>query len=150
VRASLPIASLCAWLVVGCAHTRAAIDTPPAEAAPEASRDAEPAKKPAETKQRPPRAFAAGSGLRLSTSPEGQLTPDGLKLVRARLRAEGDLAPSEADERADEDALHLDDPTEQAVRSAQRRHGLPATGIPDEATIRALGLDPTRVLRRKE
>jgi hypothetical protein len=41
----------------------------------------------------------------------------------------------------------LDAPTTQALEKFQRREGLAATGFPDRATVRRLGLDPERMYR---
>jgi hypothetical protein len=37
---------------------------------------------------------------------------------------------------------------ERALREFQNARNLPATGVPDDATVRALGLDPEKIFRR--
>jgi murein L,D-transpeptidase YcbB/YkuD len=44
----------------------------------------------------------------------------------------------------------LDDPTAQALEKFQRREGLAATGFPDRATVRRLGLDPEHMYRPEQ
>ena len=41
----------------------------------------------------------------------------------------------------------LDDSTQAAILKFQRREGLPATGLPDNETLRRLGLDPQEIKR---
>jgi len=58
---------------------------------------------------------------------------DRLRAVRVALRKRGyDAGPTGA---------AMDAPTAEALRSFQRRQGLPVTGRPDQTTISALGLE---------
>jgi hypothetical protein len=77
--------------------------------------------------------------ISISTSPGALLKPGAAKLIQEKLSQDGDLegdASSELDARA-----------RAALAKFQRRHDLPATGIPDDATVRKLGLAPEAVFR---
>jgi len=150
-------ALLLATALVGpaCAHSRVATDEPQRETpaakdvassgSPESSKDSskrgakeggkeEAAASPADRTRSP-------TGLPLSTSPAASLADGAAAKLQERLAAEGHLAPNVASER-------LDAATERALREFQSAHNLPATGVPDDATVRALGLDPEKIFRR--
>jgi len=61
---------------------------------------------------------------------------DRIPVIKARLRATGDLAPSHSYF----ESLGLDDSVEQALRSYQRRNGLRITGRVDRATLTMLNV----------
>jgi peptidoglycan hydrolase-like protein with peptidoglycan-binding domain len=129
-------------LAIGCGHTHVAADAP---AAPAASTAAPPA---ADTPSAPVATVTRARPTRrdpkpptLVASPAAALAAGGIDKLQARLVATGDLG-------ADAATGHLDDATEHAVRTFQRARNLPATGVPDDATVRALGLRPEDLFRR--
>jgi hypothetical protein len=77
--------------------------------------------------------------IAISTSPGALLKPGAAKLIQEKLSQDGDL---EGDASSDLDAR-----ARAALAKFQRRHDLPATGIPDDATVRKLGLAPETVFR---
>jgi hypothetical protein len=78
------------------------------------------------------------NGLPLTTSPLPLLQPGAAKKIQERLAKEGLLKEKHA-------SGELDGPTNAALTRFQRKQKLPATGYPDDATIRKLGLDPKEV-----
>ena len=122
------------WMIFGvasgCGHTHAATDVP-AEAAV-----VEPAPRP---KHHAPK--ADGGTAPLFASPEAALAPDGIEKIQERLVARGDLDDADT-------SGHLDDATKRALIALQKKHNLPATGVPDDTTVRKLGLDPAQIFRR--
>lgn len=76
----------------------------------------------------------------LATSPAGLLKPGAEKKIQDKL-ADGGLLKDE------HPSGSLDGATREALRKFQRQNSLPATGMPDDATIRKLGLDPGDVFR---
>jgi len=81
-----------------------------------------------------------GPEIPLATSPSGLLVPGAAKRIQARLAAQDLLGSDRADD-------VLDGPTTQALRRFQHQNGLPATGVPDDATVRKLGLRPEDVFK---
>lgn len=79
-------------------------------------------------------------GLPLTTSPAALLKPGALKTIQERLAKDGGL-PSDDVTGAPNAA------TRDAVARFQRRQDLPATGVPDDATLRKLGLNPDDVFK---
>ncbi|HEX4405457.1 MAG TPA: peptidoglycan-binding domain-containing protein [Polyangia bacterium] len=77
--------------------------------------------------------------ISISTSPGALLKPGAAKLIQEKLSQQGDL---EGDPSSD-----LDGRARSALAKFQRRHDLPATGLPDDATVRKLGLAPEAVFR---
>lgn len=71
----------------------------------------------------------------LATAPEGLLEPGAVSRIQQALVRAGSLTGAHAEGR-------LDPPTLKALRAFQRAHDLPPTGLPDDATLSALGLDP--------
>jgi membrane-bound lytic murein transglycosylase B len=74
-------------------------------------------------------------GMRGEQPPEPQtlLTKDHLKLVHARLQAEGvSVGPVDGE---------LNAPTEAALRAYQQKQGIPVSGAADEATLKQLQID---------
>lgn len=76
----------------------------------------------------------------IASSPEGLLQPGAVPSIHEKLKAAGYLADSEAKEA-------LDGPTRNAIRAFQRDRSLPATGLPDDETVRKLGLEPRAIFR---
>jgi hypothetical protein len=77
--------------------------------------------------------------ISISTSPGALLKPGAAKIIQEKLSQDGDF---DGDVSSD-----LDGRTRGALAKFQRRHDLPATGIPDDATVRKLGLRPDDVFR---
>jgi len=134
-------AAICLGLCLvglGCGHTHAVTDAPPATAPAAATA-------PVAAASPPPahRAIVASEpgAPPLFTSPAAALAPGGVEKIQARLVKTGDLASDDA-------TGHLDDATEHALRAFQRAHHLPATGVTDDATTHALGLRSEDVFRR--
>lgn len=78
----------------------------------------------------------------LSNSPAGLLKPDALEKIQSKLEANGQLDK-------DYSAGKFDPNTRTALRNFQEANGLPATGAPDDATVRKLGLNPSDIFRAK-
>lgn len=74
----------------------------------------------------------------LATAPGGLLAPGAEQKIREKLAAEGCL---------DDDAKRSGGALSEGLRRCQSAHDLPATGMPDDATIKALGLDPGQIFR---
>jgi hypothetical protein len=77
--------------------------------------------------------------ISISTSPAALLKPGAAKSIQERLSRSGDLHGDVSS--------GLDGPTQNALKTFQREHDLPATGIPDDATVRKLGLKPEDIFR---
>lgn len=77
--------------------------------------------------------------ISISTSPGGLLKPGAAKAIQAKLSRDGDLHGDVGSDR--------DGPTHDALARFQRSHDLPATGVPDDATVRKLGLKPEDIFR---
>jgi hypothetical protein len=134
-------------LALGCSHTQhvessaggksAAADrgshaTPPQDAS------ARPVRPPSPN-ARPPSDEPAPT-IPLATSPSGLLKPGAEKKIQEKLSDKGvldDKSPSG----------ELDGPTREALRRFQHDQGLPATGMPDDATVKRLGLDPGDIFK---
>jgi peptidoglycan hydrolase-like protein with peptidoglycan-binding domain len=136
------------WLAAAaaatCSHTRTVGDKGSAESSRESAEGSSARHKRAssgrgETTQESPSSRAAPAP-QLSTSATGILKDGGAALLQQRLHAQGYLTN-------DKKTGKLDDATEAALRSFQRDRHLPATGIPDDATVNALGLKPSDVFR---
>jgi peptidoglycan hydrolase-like protein with peptidoglycan-binding domain len=80
------------------------------------------------------------AAVRLSTSPEALLKPGALARIQEKLAHEGTLNG--------EPTGKMDAATKKGLEDFQRDHDLPATGIPDDATVGRLGLKPTDVFRQ--
>lgn len=76
----------------------------------------------------------------LATSPAGLLKPEAVAAIQEKLVSRGRLAKSE-------ESGKLDQPTHAALRTFQGENNLPATGMPDDLTIKKLGLRPDQVFR---
>jgi peptidoglycan hydrolase-like protein with peptidoglycan-binding domain len=99
----------------------------------------------AEKKSPHPRAIpSTGRDERpLAMAPAGLLSSGAAADIQEKLIAKGQLDRDHASGR-------LDEPTREALRKFQGESGLPATGIPDDATISKLGLKPKDVFRAAE
>ena len=129
-------------LGAACSHTKTTDD------GVEKPRKQEPqAKKPA--KKQAPRAPGEGIGTELhpgkpdavpvATGPEALLKPGADDQIRERLVANGVL---DGDDKKSAAA------TRDAIRRFQKAHDLPATGVADHETVKALGLDPDQIFRQ--
>jgi peptidoglycan hydrolase-like protein with peptidoglycan-binding domain len=139
-RAWLSMTFCGALAAVGCGHTHAATDVP----APAAN--AEPASPPSDQVAESPRpakrrAPAPPGTPPLFASPEAALAPEGVDRIQEKLVSGGELEENEA-------SGHLDDATKRALAAFQKKHNVPATGIPDDTTVRKLGLDPGAIFRK--
>jgi peptidoglycan hydrolase-like protein with peptidoglycan-binding domain len=139
---TLLTASLLGSGVLGCGHTHTASDT---GAAPAAKKEDPPAKDKGPTRADHPTVVTLKSDARagappLATSPVGLLKPEAVEAIQGKLASRGDLAK-------DDRSGKLDDPTRKALRAFQRANNLPATGMPDDLTVKKLGLDPGEVFR---
>ncbi|HEY5452318.1 MAG TPA: peptidoglycan-binding domain-containing protein [Polyangia bacterium] len=125
---------------LACAHTKTTDDGSEkqdrkSEAKAEKPQSEAKAEKPRAADRRP----HESGGVPLATSPAGLLAPGADEKIHDRLVAEGFL---------DDDAKRSDAATSEGLRRFQRAHDLPATGIPDDKTVKDLGLDPGEVFRR--
>jgi len=69
--------------------------------------------------------------------------PGAMKKIQEKL-ADTDLL------KRDDVSGKLDEPTRRALRRFQDGKDLPATGVPDDETVRKLGLDPKDVFRASD
>jgi murein L,D-transpeptidase YcbB/YkuD len=127
----------------GCAHATVGGDAPPAqgETKPEAAAPEKPheARTPSETPVGP------HDPLPVFTTPGAALKPGAVEKIQDKLsmqKSAQEHPPPQGDE-----AGALDDHTREALRAFQKDHGVPATGLPDDATIKLLGLDPADIFR---
>jgi len=134
------VGGLLALLLGGaCSHTRAVTSPEHASNAENADAAQQEPERPAHKKSRlPPEEKGA---LPLTSSPAGLLQPDAAKTIQGRLVKGGQLPD-------DKQSGELDGPTREALMAFQKAHDLPATGIPDDATVRKLGLDPNAIFRK--
>ena len=120
--------------MASCGHTHA---VGPAEAKPSpaasSSEPSEPSEPPARTKARP------NGDIEIASSPAATLKPGAARAIQEHLRKSGDLET--------EPTGTLDGPTRKALTRFQRANGLPATGLPDDATVSKLGLKAEDVFR---
>lgn len=86
------------------------------------------------------RTTSSENGTPLATGPAGLLQPGAIERIQAKLTSSGALDGKHA-------AGVLDGPTRQALRQFQSAHALPATGLPDDATVTGLGLEPKQIFR---
>jgi hypothetical protein len=141
--ARLACVALVAALAAACAHARE-------QEPPTADRTSPPKDRPAEAAHPPPPGAAPphdrpdeGASLPVASSPAALLNPGAAKQIRDKLAGRGLLSPT-----ADDNARGLDAGTSEALLRFQRESDLPATGVPDDATVRKLGLSPDDVFRR--
>lgn len=133
-------------LIMACAHAREAEDPSAAQAATEARANEEGPSEPPE-QERAAGAAAQTTGSQkagqvaggpskpnevpVASSPSGLLKPGAEQKVRDKLGVEGG-----------------GDSLREALQKFQKAHDLPATGILDQRTVQALGLDPDEVFER--
>jgi hypothetical protein len=138
-----------ATAVGGCAHTHTVGDDKPAAAeqggphqgSPPYDANASAAHRPARVAPGPQSEggpMKSESGVPLPTSPGGLLKPGAAKQIQSKLAATGALSP-------DQMTGELDGPTRAALARFQAKNDLPATGDPDDSTIRKLGLDAKEI-----
>jgi hypothetical protein len=123
----------------GCGHATQT-DAPPATAAKSPSS----ASPPLQRKLK--RTASTENGTPIATGPVGLLRPEALRRIQERLVSSGKLGRAHT-------PGALDAPTREALREFQSTNQLPATGVPDDATVAKLGLAPADVFRsadRKE
>jgi peptidoglycan hydrolase-like protein with peptidoglycan-binding domain len=123
----LVVAAAVAVALGGCSHTRSV--APAEEPAPTKESKKESAKEEplAPSKTTP-------------SSPAALLAPGAARDIQEKLAKSGDLDGAPSGE--------LDGPTRAALARFQRAHDLPATGIPDDATVEKLGLQPAAVFKK--
>jgi len=134
------IATIGALFALGCAHAKTTDEG--AEKKPAETSEAKPAK-PAKPRAERSTHDTAGTpadrnGVPLATAPGGLLVPGAEKKLRERLVGEGCLA----------DDAKRSDAMSEGIRRCQAAHDLPATGIADHATVKALGLAPDQIFRQ--
>lgn len=128
--------AICALILLPACYTRSVDDEPEAEptgaeiAQEEASAGLPPSADPLP---------AGPCDIPLTVSPEGLLVPGAVEVLQRALVEGGHLSPPFAQG-------ELDAPTLEGIVSLQRREDLPATALPDRATLGALGLDPDALL----
>ena len=120
----------------GCAHTKTTDQgreektAPPTEAAKEKPR----------AKHEPARVESGHEdGVPLATNAGGLMAPGAEQKIRDQLVAHGFMK---------DDAKGSGTAISEGLRRCQTAHDLPATGMPDHATIKALGLDPDEIFRQ--
>ena len=128
-----------AWL--GCAHTKTtaadSVPEPPPGASPPTDK---PAARAGHGEGHAHHAEPTETGaIPVASSPEALLAPGGEKDIRDKLADGGYL------KKGDESQS-----TQAALRQFQKAHDLPQTGIPDHATVKALGLDPNRIFKHAD
>ncbi len=121
---------------LGCSHARSVqqAQTPPPGAAP----PHDPGTVPRATREEPGTRSPAKQHEKetappLAASPAGLLQPGAVKRIQAELVRRDYLPEGER-------SGTLDGATQKALRKFQRDQGLPATGSPDDLTLRKLGL----------
>jgi hypothetical protein len=131
------IASLALSFAIGCAHTKTTDDGSEKHEKQESKRDeTKKAEKP-RAHETSPNAGRA-DGVPLATAPAGLLAPGADQKICDRLVAEGFLA---------DDAKRSDGAMSEGLRRFQRARDLPATGVPDDQTVKDLGLNPDEIFR---
>ena len=110
------LALACFGMTAGCVHAHHA---PPPAAVPATKPDHE---------------RVAETGIPVASTPQGLMREGAEKKIQERLRDKGLLG-------ADQCSGQLDPDTRAALRTFQKREGLPTTGLPSYETIDKLGLD---------
>ena len=138
----------------GCGHARTVEPAVPpaeakkAEASPESAAKADEAPKKTAATFTSHHATTSGDSkgkdgaVRLTTSPEALLKPGALERIQAKLAHEGAMKGE------GKPSGKMDAATKKGLEEFQRHHDLPATGIPDDATVGRLGLKPTDIFRQ--
>jgi hypothetical protein len=115
----LPFLAIVA-LALGCSHARS-VDKPDEKQMAEAR-----------TPRKAARHAGDVSSSTTPTSPTGLLKPGAVGAIQDKLVVAGELNGERSGE--------LDGPTRAALARYQKDHDLPATGLPDDATVEKLGL----------
>jgi hypothetical protein len=134
---------LAAWLA--CAHTHQATDKPEPDSAPSQPKPSsvERHRQVDKSLGKDPKRASASSlegAPPVSSSPTGLLREDAIERIQGRLEVNGYLQHKDASGK-------LDGRTKEALRAFQRDRNLPATGIPDDETVRQLGLSADHIFR---
>jgi hypothetical protein len=124
----------------GCAHTHSVGDHGSASTESGSARDDAGADRPSGHVADPIHSAERDGAPPLATSPAALLEPRALRTVQEKLSSRGELSK-------DDESGKFDEPTRRALRSFQRKNGLPATGMPDDVTVQKLGLDPGQIFR---
>jgi hypothetical protein len=140
------VAALALVIAGGCAHTkttdegRESREGEDQKATPGAAEKTETQKPHAAGGAYEPTHHESGGdhSVPLATAPGGLLAPGAEDKIRKRLAAEGCL---------EDDAKGSGGALTEGLRRCQKAHDLPATGMPDDATIKALGLNPDQIFR---
>lgn len=86
------------------------------------------------------RTVSTKDGTPLATDPARLLEPGAIEKIQHQLESAGKLGEAHANG-------ELDPPTRAALRAFQSANELPATGIPDDATVGKLGFSPGQIFR---
>lgn len=121
---------------IGCAHSKTTDEGREKQESKSETKSEAKAEKP-RAHETSPNAGRA-DGVPLATAPAGLLAPGAEKKIRDRLVAEGFLA---------DDAKRPEGAMSEGLRRFQRARDLPATGVPDDQTVKDLGLDPDEIFR---
>jgi hypothetical protein len=136
---------------VGCSHART-VGSGNESAEPQKNEDKGHATPPEDSNARPPHNPSPGEApptdkasreqaeVPIASSPAGLLDPGAAKQIQEKLEDKGVL-------HEDHPSGELDGPTREALSRFQRDSNLPATGVPDDATVRKLGLDPEKIFK---
>ena len=119
--------------LASCGHTHGVEPNEPTTGRREVSRPDEQASVPKRQRAAP------SSDIEIASTPAALLKPGGARAIQDRLVHSGDLTGEPSGE--------LDGATHAALARFQRAHDLPATGVPDDATVKKLGLDVRKVFR---
>jgi peptidoglycan hydrolase-like protein with peptidoglycan-binding domain len=130
MRASTLAVLLAIAASAGCGHTKS-VESPSKANKEEAPKPAAPA---------PSSAGRPGEEIPVAESPAALFKPGGVRDIERKLAAAGLL------DRQHETGK-LDESTRRALRRFQDQKNLPATGVPDEETVKKLGLDPKQIFR---
>jgi peptidoglycan hydrolase-like protein with peptidoglycan-binding domain len=122
-------------LTLACSHTQS---VGPTEEPEKAMAEAK-----SEVKAEPPKdgelASKDAASATTPSSPTALLKPGGANAIQDKLAGKGELNGAPTGK--------LDGPTRAALARFQRANDLPATGLPDDATVQKLGLKPEDVFR---
>jgi peptidoglycan hydrolase-like protein with peptidoglycan-binding domain len=129
-----------ASLLVGCGHART-VDPATTDRAAAGAHEHEQTQARA-TEERLHRAARErpAADVPIAASPADLLKPGAEQRIQERLASEGLLDHQDVSGK-------LDGKTRQALRRFQQSSDLPATGVPDQETVRKLGLDPEQTFR---
>jgi hypothetical protein len=119
--------------LAACGHAKTTDEgTPAAESGPTSHREKNAGKR-APARQGSAEPASTPGDVPVSTSPAGLLAPGADDKIRDKLAAAGYAAEGKS--------------TKEALRRFQKANDLPATGMPDNETVKKLGLDPSEIFR---